>query len=126
MKRYYFRKEERLCSIKLIEELYKLGSSFVFYPFRFVFKEVPIQEVPVQLVISVPKRKFKKAVDRNRIKRQIRETYRYQKENSLYPSLLLKNKSLHLLIIYTGNEIITTSKIEKKLILGLERLITKL
>lgn len=126
MKRYYFRKEERLCSIKLIEELYEQGSSFVLYPFRFVYKEVISEAAPVQLVISVPKRKFKKAVDRNRIKRQIREIYRYQKVNLLYPSLVQKNKSLHLLIIYTGNEIITTSKIEKKLNLGLERLISKL
>lgn len=126
MKRYYFRKEERLCSIKLIEELYEQGSSFVLYPFRFVYKEVISEAAPVQLVISVPKRKFKKAVDRNRIKRQIREIYRHQKVNLLYPSLVQKNKSLHLLIIYTGNEIITTSKIEKKLNLGLERLISKL
>ncbi len=126
MKRYYFRKEERLCSVKLIEELYQQGSSFVLYPFRFVYKEILTQSPPVQLVISVPKRKFKKSVDRNRIKRQIREVYRHQKEDILYPSLLLKNKSIHLLIIYTGNEIITTSKIEKKLNLGLQRLISKL
>ncbi len=126
MKRYYFRKEERLCSTKLIEELYQQGSSFVLYPFRYIYREVPLQNPSVQLVISVPKRKFKKSVDRNRIKRQIREIYRHQKEELLYPMILLRNKSIHLLIIYTGNKIITTSKIEKKLNSGLERLINKL
>ncbi len=126
MKKYYFNKEERLCSIKLIEELYSQGSSFVLYPFRFVFKEIPSQTPPIQIVISVPKRKFKKAVDRNKIKRQVREVYRHSKEDSLYPSLIEKGKSLHLLLIYTGNEIITTSSIRKKLNLGLERLLTKL
>lgn len=126
MKKYYFKKEERLCSIKLIEELYSQGSSFVLYPFRFVFKEIPSQTPPVQIVISVPKRKFKKAVDRNKIKRQVREVYRHSKEDSFYPSIIDKGKSVHLLLIFTGNEIITTSTIRKKLNLGLERLLTKL
>lgn len=126
MKKYYFNKEERLCSIKLIDELYTQGSSFVLYPFRFVYKETISQATPVQIVISVPKRKFKKAVDRNRIKRQIREVYRHAKEDLVYPHLASKNKNIHLLIIFTGNEIITTASIRKKLNLGLERLLTKI
>jgi ribonuclease P protein component len=126
MKKYYFKKEERLCSLKLIEELYSQGSSFALYPFRFVYREIQPQTPPIQIVISVPKRKFKKAVDRNKIKRQIREVYRHSKEDFLYLSLIEKGKSLHLLIIFTGNEIITTSTIRKKLNLGLERLLTKL
>lgn len=126
MKRYYFRKEERLCSVRLIEELYSQGSSFALYPFRFVYKEYANQTVPVQIVISVPKRKFKNAVDRNRIKRQIREIYRHSKEDLVYPTLLEKNKNIQLLLIYTGNEIITTTKLQKKLNLGLERLLSKL
>lgn len=126
MKRYYFRKEERLCSVKLIEELYSQGSSFALYPFRFVYKEYANQVPPIQVVISVPKRKFKKSVDRNRIKRQIREVYRHSKEDILYPTLTEKKKSIQLLIIFTGNEIITTEKLEKKLNLGLDRLLSKL
>lgn len=123
MKKYYFRKEERLCSIKLIEQLYSQGSSFSFYPFRIIYSIVPTQDAPVQVVISVPKRKFKKAVDRNRIKRQIREVYRHSKEDLLYPQLVEKNINLHLLLIYTGNEINTTNHIQKKLNLALERLL---
>ncbi len=126
MKKYYFRKEERLCSIKLIEQLYSQGSSFSFYPFRIIYSIQPIQEVPVQIVISVPKRKFKRAVDRNKIKRRIKEVYRHSKEDFLYPQLVEKNISLHILIIYTGNEINTTINIRKKLNLALERLVNKL
>jgi ribonuclease P protein component len=123
MKKYYFRKEERLCSIKQIEQLYSQGSSFSFYPFRIIYRSTSAQEVPIQVVISVPKRKFKSAVDRNRIKRQIREVYRHSKEDLLYPQLVERKVSLHLLIIYTGNEINTSKHIQKKLNLALERLL---
>lgn len=126
MKKYYFRKEERLCSIKLIEQLYSQGSSFSFYPFRIIYKTVSDLETPAQVVITVPKRKFKRAVDRNKIKRRIKEAYRHSKEDILYPQLLEKSQQIHLLIIYTGNEINTSVNIRKKLILALERLISKL
>lgn len=123
MKKYYFRKEERLSSIKLIERLYNQGSSFSLYPFRIVSLAVETNNLPAQLVISVPKRKFKRAVDRNKIKRQIRETYRHAKADYFYNALAEKSISLHLLIIYTGNEIITSDKLEKKLNLALNRLL---
>jgi ribonuclease P protein component len=80
MKQYSFKKEERLCSKKQIDALFAQGSSFVLYPFRIVFLEVsPTLPVPVQVLVSVSKRRFPHAVDRNRIKRQIRECYRLVK-----------------------------------------------
>jgi ribonuclease P protein component len=80
MKQYSFKKEERLCSKKHIDALFAQGSSFVLYPFRIVFLEVsPTLPVPVQVLMSVSKRRFPKAVDRNRIKRQMRECYRLSK-----------------------------------------------
>jgi ribonuclease P protein component len=126
MKRYFFKKEERLCSLKQIERLYSQGSSFAFYPFRIV-SILPDESLsyPAQVVFTVPKRKFKRAVDRNYLKRLMREVYRKYKEDILYPHLIEKNLQLHLMIIYTGNEIITAENLEKKLNLALNRLLNK-
>ncbi len=74
-------KKERLKSRKLIEKLYTEGTSIKVYPLRMVYLQVDhTSKFPVQFGVSVPKRNFKKAVDRNRIKRLLREAYRLQKE----------------------------------------------
>ncbi len=122
MKINSFTKEERLCSQKQISLLFSSGSSFVLYPFRFVWIEETSSK-STQVVISVSKKKFRKAVDRNKIKRLIREAYRKNKAENLYPSLKERGLRLDLMIIYIGNEIITAEAIEKKLNLGLKRLL---
>lgn len=73
-----FHKEERLCSSRLIDMLFSSGDrSTGSFPVRLVWCFLPDSEpVGVQVLISAPKRNFKHAVDRNRIKRQIREFYR--------------------------------------------------
>ena len=73
-------KKERLKSKKLIEKLYAEGKSIKVFPFRMVFLQVQhTSDFPFQVGFSVPKRNFKLAVSRNRIKRLMRETYRLQK-----------------------------------------------
>lgn len=73
-------KEERLKSRKLITKLYAEGKSIKVFPLRMVYLQVShTSKFPAQMGVSVPKRNFKKAVDRNRIKRLIRESYRLQK-----------------------------------------------
>lgn len=118
-----YSKAERLCSSILIENLFKSGSSFHKPPFKFVWLENSESNVPVKTVISVPKRLFKKAVERNRLKRMIREAYRKNKA-SLYDSLL-ENK-IHLMIIFTGKSIIKYKDIEEKIIEGLQRLVKEI
>ena len=77
---YTFKKDERLKSRKIIERLYKEGKSLKAFPLRMVyFQTRDISNFYVQVGMSVPKRNFKKAVDRNRIKRLMRESYRKQK-----------------------------------------------
>ena len=76
----------------------------------------------MQLLISVPKRNFKKAVDRNKIKRLVRESYRKNK-SSLLDSRVSSEKQLLIGLVYTGNTILPYAEIERKIILILQRLI---
>ena len=79
-----FRKQERIVSTRLIETLFEKGSSHsvAAFPLRAVYLEIDQQtdDAPVQVLISVPKKRFKHAVDRNRVKRQVREAYRHHKD----------------------------------------------
>lgn len=79
-----FQKRERIVSRKLMDELFDGNHSHavVAFPLKAVYlaKEHPDGQVPVEVLISVSKRHFKHAVDRNRVKRQVREAYRKQKQ----------------------------------------------
>lgn len=113
---YSFKKEERLCNVKLIEKLFTNGSSFLVYPFRIVWlRENDISALPVQVLISVPKKRFKRAVDRNLLKRRIREIYRLHKSEYLFPFLNEHSSGLILGITYIGNEIGEYAFLDKKL-----------
>ena len=80
---FTFRKEERLVGKSLIDRLFRGGESrsMSSYPLRVVYclDQRQTDDIPVKVMISVPKRCFKHAVDRNRIKRQLREAYRHHK-----------------------------------------------
>ena len=121
-RKYTFPKEEHLCRKKLIEELFsKQSSSFGVYPLRFVWIKAPTPTTaPPQVLISVSKRTFKRAVDRNRLKRLIREAYRLNKYR------LTEQPNGHqvalLGIIFTGKEKSPLALVEKKLISGILRL----
>lgn len=123
VRRHTFPKEEHLCRKKLIDELFgKQSSSFGVYPLRIVWlkSEVPTGALP-QVLISVSKRGFKRAVDRNRLKRLIREAYRLNKYR------LVEQPDGHqvalLGIIFTGKEKSPLALVEKKLISAFHRLL---
>ena len=122
-RKYTFPKEEHLCRKKLIEELFsKQGSSFGVYPLRIVWikSEIPTT-APPQVLISVSKRTFKRAVDRNRLKRLIREAYRLNKYRLTEQP---NGHSIALLgIIFTGKEKSPLTLVEKKLISAFHRLL---
>lgn len=122
---YTFPKEEHLCRKKLIDELFSgRGSSFGVYPLRLIWLQAEASgPTPPQVLISVSKRTFKQAVDRNYIKRLLREAYRLNKFRLLeapggHPVAVLG-------ILYTGKEQKPLAFIEKKLISGFQRLLAE-
>ena len=119
-----FYKEERLCSKKSLDLLFKNGSSFLLYPFRvtYFFVAEP-HKYPAQVVINVAKKRYKHAVDRNLIKRRTREAYRLQKELQLYVPLSGRDELLLLSLQFIGKEKYEYVFFEKKLTLVFKKLI---
>lgn len=118
--RYFFRKEDKLKSRKAIETLFSRGNHFTVFPLK-VFWLPSNEQSVLQAGIAVSSRNFKKAVDRNRIKRLIRETYRLQK-NQLEEQLIKEGKQLSVFIIYIGKDLpeysavfVNTTAVLKKL-----------
>ena len=119
-RKFTFGKVERLNSKIQIGELFTKGDSFFKYPFKVIVHRSIETEIPlVSILITVPKRNFKKAVDRNRIKRLIREAYRLNK-HIIYEHLGQNNIRLNLAFIYTAKSILSYQEIERKIILILQ------
>ena len=110
-----FTKAERLCSKKLIDELFGGGSaSMAAFPLRAVYRFSPMKEdcsVPVSVLISVPKKRLHHAVDRNRMKRQIREAYRHNKQ-SLWTRLSEQQRCLNLAFVCISEEPCPSYKVD--------------
>ena len=114
---YTFKKEERLCNKRLIDGLFHNGSSFLCYPFRASWQHTSgLQPYPVQILFSVSKKRYKHAVDRNLVKRRLREAYRLQKQLHLYDVLNATGKQIILSVGYIGKEILPYDVIEKKML----------
>ena len=118
-------KPERLNKKKIIEKVFAGGSrSFSIFPLRVVW--LPVEELDVwsSILVSVSKRRFKRAVKRNRVKRQIREAYRLNKQ-PLLDSLSAAQCRVAIAFIYLADELVDTSVIESKMKIALARIAEK-
>ena len=114
---YTFKKEERLCNKRLLEQLFSSGSSFLCYPFRVSWLQTALSsQLPVQVVFAVAKKRYRRAVDRNLIKRRTREAYRLHKQELLYAALQEQNMQIVLSINYIGKEINDFGLMDKKMV----------
>ncbi|NDE10680.1 MAG: ribonuclease P protein component [Chitinophagia bacterium] len=124
---------DRLKSRKTIELLFSEGKSFSIFPFRILYCLSPLEfttaennvaanNEKLQVGVTVSSRNFKKAVDRNRIKRLMREAWRLQK-NELQLSPLLTHQSLKVFLIFTGKELPEHAMIYQKVAAVITRLI---
>lgn len=123
-----FRKEERLCSRKLIDELFCGGvsRSMTAFPLRAIY--LLIEEGTgggkVQVLVSVPKKQLKLAVKRNRVKRQVREAYRRNKQILL--DKLTPQKQLLIAFIWIDNQLHDSTNVQSKVVNLLNRIAERL
>lgn len=122
--RFTLSKEERICSKKLINELFTgNGRSMTAFPLRVVFmKRTIVDDQPrAAMLMSVPKRYFKHAVDRNRVKRQVREAFRRNK-SIITQNLTDDHDAVAMAFVWLTNEKYPSSEVENRMV----RLLTRI
>lgn len=122
--RFTLSKEERICSKKLINELFTgNGRSMTAFPLRVVFmKRTIVNDQPrAAMLVSVPKRYFKHAVDRNRVKRQVREAFRRNK-SIITQNLTDDHEAVAMAFVWLTDEKFPSSEVENRMV----RLLTRI
>lgn len=109
----HFGKAYKLCSRKMIDRLFKEGKQLRAFPITVYYLESEtVEKVPFQVVLSAPKRQFKRAHDRNYVKRLLKEVLRREKQ-PLEDVLNAGGKQISLFIIYTNKEVLAYQELEK-------------
>lgn len=114
---FTYPKHEKLKSQTAINLLFSEGKSVAKYPLRLVYVENPSSEEQIQIGVSVSKKYFKKAVDRNYFKRLLRESYRLNKASLLQN----KEKQYAMMLLYQSKDRLTFEEIQEKMIALFEK-----
>lgn len=118
MTSYSLPKSQRLTSRRLIDELFSVGSrSLTIFPLRAVYRitdDSDVENAAVKVMFSVPKRLLKRAVMRNRVKRQMREAYRHNKASVMETASTLKGKNITLALIWMDSQLHDSNEINEK------------
>jgi ribonuclease P protein component len=120
---FTFSKEERLTGKTSIDQLFNGGKSFNLFPFKVLYSIVENPDEPVaRLLIAIPKKKVHHAVDRNRLRRLVREAYRLNRTEFI-TCLEMKSVHLHFALIFTGESFdLAYKEVELKITACLARL----
>ncbi len=120
---FSYNKQEKLKSRKQIDELFAKGRSFLLFPVKVFYLPVDAKETqPVKAGMGVSARYFKKAVDRNRVKRLLRETYRLNKQ-PLYDCMAARGQQLAVFFLYVDKTLPSAELLQKKMPQLLNKLI---
>lgn len=121
-----FSKSEHLCGEKRITRLFTEGKAFIAYPLRVIYLVEPRKDAePASVMVSVPKKRFKRAVKRNRLKRLMREAYRLNK-HPLIEKLNEMEMQIHVAFNYVSDDELDFETIDKKMKLALQKIIEKI
>ena len=122
--RKFFPKSARLSLKNDIDNLFDKGQSFISYPLRIIYLSDSEGKTPasdISVLVSVPKRRIKYAVNRNRIKRLIRESFRLNKD-AFENFHELSGNSLHIAFMYVCDDVVPYVDIEKAMLKALKRI----
>jgi ribonuclease P protein component len=130
---FTYQKKDKLKSRKQTQHLFSTGQAINVFPIRLIYTIEPIETslnniAPTSLLqagVGAPSRTFRKAVQRNRVKRLLREAYRLEKPNFISQAVL-DNKRVNLFFLYTDALVLTQAAIQVKVNEALTLLVTKL
>lgn len=119
---YKLNKDEKLTSRTAIELLFGEGKSLMAFPLRAAYRLRPRGEHPVQFLISIPKKRIRKAVGRVALRRRVREAYRLNRRQLLFPALDEQGWGVDIAFVYLDSNLAPYSVINEKVTLLLQRI----
>ena len=125
VKQFSYNKKEKLKRRKQLEALFINGTTFTIFPIKVFYKEFEVQDNIIKAGVGASRKNFKKAVDRNRIKRLLRETYRTEKAG-LLNYLRQNKKQIALFFLYIDKSLPEYNSLKQKMQQAIEKLIKSL